>query len=55
MSSAYDPGTETSTGLIRRRALEEVKARLCAIADSLSDLRIDAQQLHKDAEEPVQS
>jgi hypothetical protein len=35
----------------RRIALEEVKARLAAITDTLSNSDIDAAQLHKNAEE----
>lgn len=41
--------TRTQAGL--RITLEEVKARLSAISDTLSDSEIDGAQLRKDAEE----
>jgi hypothetical protein len=41
----------TQAQAARRVALEEVKARLAAISDTLSNSEIDAAQLHKDAEE----
>jgi hypothetical protein len=43
--------THTLEPFDRRRVLEEAKARLSALADSLSDFNIDAAGLHKNAEE----
>jgi hypothetical protein len=45
------PTMPTRASLDRRRALKEVKARLSAISDTLSDSRIDAVELRKDVEE----
>jgi hypothetical protein len=43
---------ESTQGQVARRvALEEVKARLAAISDTLANSEVDAAQLHKDAEE----
>ena len=41
----------TEAQAVRRVALEEVKARLAAISDTLANSEVDAAQLHKDAEE----
>jgi hypothetical protein len=41
----------TQVQVARRIALEEVKTRLAAISETLSNSEIDAAQLHKDAEE----
>jgi hypothetical protein len=49
MSETDEESTQAQTA--RRVALEEVKARLVAITDTLSNSEIDAAQLHKDAEE----
>ena len=46
-----EPTISTQASLDRRRALKEVKARLSAISDTLSDARIDAAELREDVEE----
>ncbi len=51
MTVTDEPTTPTQASLDRRRALKEVKARLSAISDTLSDSRIDAVELRKDVEE----
>jgi hypothetical protein len=43
--------TQTPAAFDRRTTLEEVKARLSAISETLSDPDIDAGQLRKDVEE----
>jgi hypothetical protein len=48
---AHHPTPPTQAAFDRRRALEEVRARLSAISDTLSDFRIDAEELRKDADE----
>jgi hypothetical protein len=47
------PATPVRASVDRRRSLEEVKARLSAISDTLSDSRIDAVELRKDVEELI--
>ena len=51
MTVTDQPTTPSQASLDRRRALKEVKARLSAISDTLSDPRIDAVELRKDVEE----
>ena len=51
MSVTDQPTTPTQAAFDRRRALEEVRARLSAISGTLSDSHIDAGQLRKDVEE----
>jgi hypothetical protein len=51
MTVTAQESTQTQAAFDRRLTLEELKARLSAISDSLSDARIDAGQLHKDVEE----
>jgi hypothetical protein len=51
MTATDQPTTPTEAAFDRRRALEEVRARLSAISDTLSDSGIDAGELRKDADE----
>ena len=51
MALTDQKSTQTQVAFDRRITLEEVKARLSAICDTLNDSRIDAGQLYKDVEE----
>jgi hypothetical protein len=42
---------ETQAAFDRRRALEEVNARLSAVSDTLSDSQIDVGELRQDVDE----
>jgi hypothetical protein len=51
MSDADEGTTQRVDGFDRRKVLEEARTRLSAISNTLSDFRIDAVELRKDAEE----
>jgi hypothetical protein len=51
MSAPDEQGRRKFEPFERRRLLEEVRVRLLAIANSLSDFRIDATELRNDADE----
>jgi hypothetical protein len=51
MRGPNDQVEVTSEAPDRRKALQEVRARLSAVSDDLSDSRIGAAQLRKDMEE----
>ncbi len=51
MSALDEQGSQAVEAVERRRLLGEVRARLLAIADSLSDFRVDSAELRNDAQE----
>jgi hypothetical protein len=51
MTRPDKPGSQNLDASERRRLLEEIRARLSAIGNSLADFRIDAAELRYDATE----